>query len=846
MTAKIRIYDLTRAITANVADEKARKQKQADITKQIISICESFGHPVKSGSSSIDEDLKIKIIDILNKQGANINKEDVAHELKEQSTEKKVKTTKTSKTATVEVPPTPPPPTKKPIIIVRRIKPTIPQEEKPQEITENQVPALGSQTKEIQPVNQTIISKPVKQEPSVTESPKPHLPPRVEEPKPYIQSPKKPYQKEVAKSGLPNLPIQPFRVAKPTMAPSMMGRTKRPTTRTPHHKGKEKREADTRTLTIEKPASVIITSAMTVKGLSERLKLPETEIVKNLFTKGIIRTVNQTVEFELAVECAKSLGYEVITEEEEKKDTTLQPDISREEEGDLVPRPPVVTIMGHVDHGKTSLLDAIRETKLKITDQESGGITQHIGAYQVEIIDYDGNKRKISFLDTPGHEAFTAMRARGAQVTDIAILVVAADDGVMPQTIEAINHAKAAGVPIVIALNKIDKPEAQPDKILGQLTEHDLLVEDYGGKTVCSKISAKKRLNLDDLLTKITLVADAELSQKLRANPNRLSTGVVIEAQLSKERGPIAHLLIQNGTLRKGDCLVAGKVAGRVRAMFDDHGREVEEAPPSMPIEILGLPDVPRAGDTFQAYKTYQEAKEIASKKQLEDKEERHKSFGLTDFSSKVREGQIHELKVIIKADVQGSAEAVSKEIINLSTKDVLVRPVHVGSGNISESDINLAASTNAIVIGFHVTADANALKTATDEGVDIRLYDIIYKITEDLEKAVLGLLEPEKQEVKLGVAEVRQIFAYGKGNKIAGCYVNEGKIQRNQIGRLLRNGKLIFEGKVDGLKRFKDDAREVQTGFECGISFDNFQDIQEGDIVECWTIIEKERTSSS
>ncbi len=574
--------------------------------------------------------------------------------------------------------------------------------------------------------------------------------------------------------------------------------------------------------------------------------MPETEVVKNLFAKGIIRTVNQTVEFEVAVECAKSLGYEVITEQEEKKGTTLQPDISHEEEINLVPRPPVVTIMGHVDHGKTSLLDAIRETKFKITEQESGGITQHIGAYQVEVTDYDGNKRKICFLDTPGHEAFTAMRARGAQVTDIAILVVAADDGVMPQTIEAINHAKAAGVPIVIALNKMDKPEAQPDKILGQLTEHDLLIEDYGGKTVCSRISAKKRTNLDDLLTKITLVADAELSNKLRANPNSLATGVVIEAQLSKEKGSIAHLLVQNGTLKKGDCIVAGKVAGRVRAMFDDHGRNIDEAPPSMPVEILGLPGVPNAGDTFQTYKTYQEAKEVATQRQLQQEKERHRSLGLADFSSKVREGQVHELKIIIKADVQGSAEAVSKEVINLSTKDVLVRPVHIGSGDISESDVNLAASTDAIIIGFHVSIDNNAQKIAIDEGVDIRLYEIIYKITEDLEKAIFGLLEPEKEEVKLGTAEIRQVFTYGKGNKIAGSYVTEGKLQRNQIAKLYRKGKVVFEGKIDSLKRFKDDAKEVQTGFECGIAFDNFQDLIEGDVVECWTIIEKERTALS
>ncbi|OGI20627.1 MAG: translation initiation factor IF-2 [Candidatus Melainabacteria bacterium RIFCSPHIGHO2_02_FULL_34_12] len=826
---KPRVYDLARAITLDEADQKTRKQKQTDITKQIISICEGLGYPVKNGSSSIDEGLITKIIPVLNQEGFNLNTDSVLKGIKEQVSGKKSKSAKSE-----EVVQEPVPPPKKQLKIVRRIKPT------PVVVEETPPEPLASEVKQV-----TIIKPTIKEETFpriIKEEPKPPQIKTPSEPSNISQANKlksietrKPYQPSAQ-------PIQPFRVAKPTMVPSMMGRTKRPHAKGGHQqKEKEKKETET-VATITKPVLVTITNAMTVKELAERLILPETEVVKNLFAKKIIKTVNQTVELEIAIECAKSFGYEVSTkiEEEEKN---LQPDISTEADEDLVPRPPVVTIMGHVDHGKTTLLDAIRETKFKITEQESGGITQHIGAYQVEIVDYDGNKRKITFLDTPGHEAFTAMRARGAQVTDIAILVVAADDGVMPQTIEAIDHAKAAGVPIVIALNKIDKDGAQPDKILGQLTEHDLLIEDYGGKTVCAKISAKKRLNLDDLLTKITLVADAELSQKLRANPNRNAAGAVIEAQLSKERGPIAHLLVQNGTLKKGDCLVAGKVAGRVRAMFNDHGKEIEEAPPSMPIEIIGLPDVPNAGDTFQVYDTYQKAKEIAQEKQIKEKE-RHRAFGLVDFASKVREGQIHELKIIVKADVKGSAEAVAKEIINLSTKDVLVRLIHVGTGNISENDINLAASTGAILIGFHVSVDPNAQKIAQEEGVDVRIYEIIYKITEDLEKAVLGLLEPEKEEVKLGAAEIRKIFTYGKGSKIAGSYVTEGKIQRNQIAKLIRDGKVIHEGKIDNLKRFKDDAREVQTGFECGISFEGFNGIEEGDKIECWTIIEKERTS--
>ncbi len=823
---KLRIYELAQVCTLDEADETLRKQKQTELAKQIVSICETLGLPVKSSQSSIDEHVIDQIVGKLQEQGFNQNLEAIKSEVTKHFIEKKSKSTKSSAKETPPVePPTPP---KKQLKIVRRIKPPTAEEA----IT----PIVETPT-----TAQTTFPKLEPLRPKEDNTPK--VEPKKEEPRivsPFVKTAERELKKQF--QPVTPVPIQPFRVAKPTMIPSMMGRTKRPQSRSQQqHKEKERKETET-VITITKPVLVVLTSPLTVKELSEKLFLPETEVVKNLFSKSIIRTVNQTVELEVAIECAKSLGYEVSTEAVDKE-KSLQPDISTELDEDLVPRPPVVTIMGHVDHGKTSLLDAIRETKFKITDQESGGITQHIGAYQVEVTDYDGNKRKITFLDTPGHEAFTAMRARGAQVTDIAILVVAADDGVMPQTVEAINHAKAAGVPIVIALNKIDKEGAQPDKILGQLTEHDLLVEDYGGKTVCSKISAKKRLNLDDLLTKITLVADAELSQKLRANPSRIAAGAVLEAQLSKERGPIAHLLVQNGTLKKGDCLVAGKVAGRVRAMFDDHGREVAEAPPSMPIEIIGLPDVPGAGDTFQVYKTYQEAKEVASQKQLKD-QERQRTFGLVDFASKVREGQVHELKIILKADVHGSAEAVAKEIINLSTKDVLVKLVHVGSGNISENDINLAASTGAIVIGFHVTSDANAQKAAFEQGVDVRLYEIIYKITEDLEKAVLGLLEPEKEEVKLGSAEVRQVFTYGKGSKIAGSYVTEGKIQRNQIAKVLRKGKCMFEGKVDNLKRFKDDAREVQSGFECGISFSNFNDVEEGDIIECWTIIEKERTS--
>ena len=839
MTAtKTRIYDITRVATSSESDQKLRKQKQADLTKQIISFCESLGYPLKSASSSIDESLISKVLNLLQEHGCNITLEALTSELKSKS----AKDTKESE----EIQP-PPPPVKKQLKIIRRIKPSQQVEIK------SEIEQLATKSEEIKDASQetktsstTIryidqqIQIPQKEETKVLQ-PQQSIK-QIIEPKSLGLKPGLKLGTSVSAPSQ-SATMQPFRVAKPTMVPSMMGRTKRPIGKRHQQKEKKEEREPEAIEIITKPSLVTITSSLTVKELAERLLLSETEVVKNLFARGVIKTVNQTIEHGVAIECAKSLGYEVTTEAEKEKEKSLQVDISQEDEANLLPRPPVVTIMGHVDHGKTSLLDAIRETKLKITEQEAGGITQHIGAYQVEILDYDGNKRKITFLDTPGHEAFTAMRARGAQVTDIAVLVVAADDGIMPQSIEAIDHAKAAGVPIVVAVNKIDKPEAQPDRVIGQLAEHDLLVEDYGGKIVCSRISAKKRLNLDDLLAKITLVADAELSSKLRANPRSHATGAVIEAQLSKDKGPVAHLLILNGTLKKGDCIVAGTVAGRIRAMFNGVGAEVQEAPPSTPVEIIGLPDVPKAGDIFQAHKSYQEVKEIAAQRLLKEQEKR-KAFGLFDFSAKVKEGQVHELKVIVKADVQGSAEAVAKEIVNLSTKDILVRLIHIGSGNISENDINLAASTNAIILGFHVSVDPNAQKATVTEGVDIRLYDIIYKITEDLEKAMLGMLEPERLEVKLGTAEVRKIFIYGKGNKIAGCYISDGKIQRKEIGKVIRDSKIIFTGKIDGLKRFKDDSREVQAGFECGISFEGFNGIEEADIIECWTIVEKERTS--
>ncbi|MFN5538435.1 MAG: translation initiation factor IF-2 [Candidatus Melainabacteria bacterium] len=604
----------------------------------------------------------------------------------------------------------------------------------------------------------------------------------------------------------------------------------------------------------ETPEELVLTHPVTVKELSALLVVQDTEIIRKLFMKGIMRTVNQTLEFDLIQQIGQDLGC-TITIDETKTDKHDE-DLSSRLKGlvdthvlnnndlDLLEkRPPVVTIMGHVDHGKTTLLDAIRKSKKQITDSESGGITQHIGAYQIDVVDYDGHTRKVTFLDTPGHEAFTALRARGAQVTDIAILVVAADDGVMPQTIEAISHAKAAEVPIIIAVNKIDKPDASTDRILTQLIEHGLVVEEYGGNVVSSKISAKQRLNLEDLLTKITLVADTELESKLLANPTSSAVGAVIEASLSSNRGSVASLLVQSGTLRKGDAIAAGTAFGRVRAMFDDSGIEILEAPPSTPVQVLGLDSLPQAGDTFQGFKNSQAARAFA----MEEREKaasrrRSSSRGLEVFSSQVRDGTAKELAVIIKADVQGSAEAIAQELNKLSGDQAHVRIVHSAAGAVTENDVNLASATNAVIVNFNASVDSASLKAAAENNVPIYNYNIIYQITDAVTKALNGLLEPERIEILHGSAEIRQIFPVGK-NKVAGCSVIKGKIVRGSTAKIMRGSKLITTVRLVNLKRFKDDAKEVQEGFECGISFDGFNDIQELDIIESWGEEFRERT---
>jgi translation initiation factor IF-2 len=591
---------------------------------------------------------------------------------------------------------------------------------------------------------------------------------------------------------------------------------------------------------IEVPKVITLIGTLTVSELAELMGVPDTEVIKRLFMKGFMRTVNQLVELELAKELAVEMEYEVLTEEVDALESVVveKEELSEKEQAALITRPPVVTIMGHVDHGKTSLLDAIRQTKFSLTDAESGGITQHIGAYHVEVPDEDGSSRQIIFLDTPGHEAFTAMRARGAKVTDIAILVVAADDGVMPQTIEAIDHAKAAGVPIIVAVNKVDKPEADPDRVLNQLMEHNVVPDRYGGDTVTVNVSAKKRTGLDELLEMILLVADIA---ELKANPERSASGTIIEAELSRGKGAVATALVQNGTLREGDFIVAGSCTGRVRALFDDRGQRVKAAGPSMPVEVLGLDEVPLAGDLFEVTEDAQTSKTIAEQRKAQETK-RSQHVTLESLHDLLEQGQVKELNVIVKADVQGTAEAIAEQVRRLSSVEVQVKVVRVASGGITENDVNLAASANAIIIGFHVEPDPNANRVKELNGVDIRTYKVIYQITDDLEKAIQGLIQPIREEIEIGLAEVRQIFKFGKNLTIAGCYVTSGKIQRGAISKIERDSQIIYEGKLDTLKRFKDDAREVAQGFECGMSFEKFNELKEGDIIHCFIIQETKR----
>lgn len=574
---------------------------------------------------------------------------------------------------------------------------------------------------------------------------------------------------------------------------------------------------------------VVIPDSLTVQELADILGVPATQIILRLMEVGVMAAINQQVEFEVAAAVAEKLGYEVKRPEKKVVAHEIQP----EDDENLEPRPPVVTIMGHVDHGKTTLLDVIRKTR--VAESEAGGITQHIGAYQIEV-----NGQRITFLDTPGHEAFTAMRSRGAQVTDIAVLVVAADDGVMPQTIEAINHAKAADVPIIVAINKMDRPGANPDRIKQQLAEHNLIPEEWGGDTICVEVSALQREGIDELLEMILLVAEI---QELRANPNRPAAGVVIEAELDKNRGPVANVLVQTGTLRIGDSCVVGAVYGRVRAMYDEMGNSVEEAGPSRPVSVLGLSDVPQAGDLLEVVADDREARQIAEQRaeeqRLHDTQLGAGRIRLSEIHSRAKDGDVKDLNLLLKADVQGSVEALRGSIEKIESPEVRINIIHAAVGGITESDVNLAAASDAVIIGFNVRPEPTARRVADRENVEIRLYRVIYEAIEDIEKAVEGLLEPTYEEVVLGRAEIRALFRVPGVGTVAGCYVTEGRIVRQAEARLIRDHVVIHEGKLASLKRFKDDVREVQEGYECGLSFENYQDLKEGDVVEVFRMEE-------
>ena len=579
----------------------------------------------------------------------------------------------------------------------------------------------------------------------------------------------------------------------------------------------------------KKPVTVEIPDQISVGELASRMKKTAAEVVKQLMKAGVFASVSEIIDYDTAALVAMELGCEVkkeviVTVEERLIDAT--PD----KEEDLKPRAPVVVVMGHVDHGKTSLLDRIRHAN--VAAGEAGGITQHIGAYQVEI-----NGRPITFLDTPGHEAFTSMRARGAMVTDVAILVVAADDGIMPQTVESISHAKAAEIPIIVAINKMDKPGANPDRIKQQLTEYDLVCEDWGGDTIVCEISAKTGMGIENLLEMVALEAEM---RELKANPNRRARGTVIEARLDKGRGPIATVLVQNGTLHTGDIIIAGTAVGRVRTMINDTGRRIDAAGPSVPVEITGMSETPGAGDVFNVVEDERMARELVEQRKEEKKQQStgsERKVSLDDLFAQIKEGELKELAIIVKADVQGSAEAVKTSLEKLSNEEVRVRVIHSAVGAINESDIMLASTSNAIIVGFNVRPDAAARDSAVRNKVDMRMYRVIYECIEEIEAAMKGMLAPQFKEVLLGHAEVRQTYKVSKIGTIAGCYVQDGKLLRNASVRLVRDGIVIHEGQLASLKRFKDDVKEVASGFECGLSIEKFNDIKEGDVVEAYTM---------
>ena len=573
---------------------------------------------------------------------------------------------------------------------------------------------------------------------------------------------------------------------------------------------------------------VEIGETITVKELAEKLGKPTADVIKTLIFTGVMAAINQEIDFATAEKVCEKYECLVVKKEEKEELEVVEEEEVVEE--NLVKRPPIVTVMGHVDHGKTSLLDAIR--KSKVTSTEAGGITQHIGAYTVEV-----NGETLTFLDTPGHEAFTAMRARGAQITDVVILVVAADDGIMPQTVEAINHCKAANVPMIVAINKMDREGANPDRVKQELTEHGLVVEDWGGDIIAVPVSAKTRENIDTLLEMVLLTSEM---QELKADAGRKAKGTVVEAKLDKGRGAVATLLVQNGTLHMGDSIIVGSTYGRIRAMFDDSGKKIKSAGPSIPVEVLGLSEVPAAGDRFTVVKDEKTARNMAEARKEKIRQESFATshrVSLEDLYSQIKEGSVKELSVIVKADVQGSVEAIKASLEKLSTDDVKVRVIHGAVGAISETDITLAAASNAIVIGFNVRPDNNAVAASERDGVEVKTYRVIYDAIEDIKSAMIGMLDPEYKEVVLGTAEIRATYKISNVGTIAGGYVLTGKLVRNADVRVIREGIVIFESKLASLKRFKDDVKEVNAGYECGFSVEKFNDIKEGDIIEAYTM---------
>ena len=838
--SKVRIYDIARDKIPDELDERTKKKVQAEVTRQLIQNAPRFGQSPKTASSSIDSYVLDDLI-------RSVDVEEIINDVRtggSSPSSSKPKMLRRASSAATEGGEDAPAP-KKALRIVRRITKTE-QEEEAREEEEKPEESLDTS-------GESQDFDDAEQEDEEDEGLKASL---QELTTPVKKAPVRPNvggMKDMSNvrsiplrpTSAPQVPSQqgggqPYRVARPTASSTGIGRKKKRGYGDDRPKPVKKEK---KIVVDDSPKIITVTKPMTVRELSQTTNIAETEIITYFFMKKIVKTVNDVLEKDLIVEYLETKNYLVDTEEKADDHAELKQALEKDQsEGNLIKRPPVVTIMGHVDHGKTTLVDTIRKTKSKVVDGESGGITQHISTYKIQAEDFDGNTRKITILDTPGHEAFTAMRKRGANVTDIIVLIVAADDGVMPQTKECIDHIKESDIPFLVAVNKIDKDGANPDKVLGQLAEYGIITQNYGGDVECAMVSALNNTNVDDLLMKIMLVADAELDEVIMSNPDRLALGTVIEAELSRTKGPLATMLVQNGTLRKGDFISAGGVHGKVKSMLDENGKPCEEADPSSSVTVLGFSGVPKAGDKFKAHDNLKSAKaeaEEVAQQELEDKRFR----GINAFASEVREGQEKELRIIIKADVQGSAEAIAHEINKLSTGEVLVKPIMIESGSITSNDVQMADQTGAVIVGFHVGADTAATaKLAEKLGIKIKSYEIIYKLTEDLERAVLGLHEPELEEQQLGTLEVRQIFEISN-RKIAGSMVTSGKVVRGEIARVMREGVKIFEGKVDYLKRFKDDAKEVKENFECGLSFEKYNDLQEGDIVECWTVKQVHRT---